>query len=291
MPLAGSVAQLATRFLDEVNAPVLSGTDEALKAIKCWFGHARFRAAAAERAEAQAGAPAQAVDKIRTRLTGRRGALTEPEAKQILAAYGIPITSEAVATSADEAAAAASRIGFPVALKIVSPEITHKTEAKGIRLNLGSETAVRTAYDEIVASARAFRSDAHIEGVLVQEMVPGGLETIVGMSKDADFGPNIVFGLGGIFVELLRDVAVRHVPLNRWDAREIVQEIRSYAILEGARGQSRRDIAAIEDVIQKLSQLAADLGDLIDEIDLNPLIVLADGAGAKVVDALMILKG
>jgi acetyltransferase len=290
MALAGSVALQATRPLDEVNVPVLSGTDEALKAIRCWFWQARFQRTAQERAEPFACASAPTVETIRVGLAGRHGALTEPEAKRILADYGIPITDEAVATSADEAAEAASRIGFPVVLKIVSPQITHKTEAKGIQLNLTSEAAVRAAYDEIVANARAYRPDAHIEGVLVQEMVPGGLETIVGMSIDRDFGSTIVFGLGGIFVELLRDVAVRHVPLNHWDARQMVREIRSYAILEGARGQPRRDITAVEDVILKLSRLAADLGDLIEEIDVNPLIVLADGAGAKVVDALMVLK-
>jgi acetate---CoA ligase (ADP-forming) len=291
VPLAGSVALQATRHLDDTSAAVLSGIDETLKAIKGWFWRARFQAAAAERAEMPAGPPPQTIEKIRTCLAKRSGALTEPEAKQILAAYCIPITTEMVATSAADAAAAATRIGFPVVLKIVSPEITHKTEAKGIRLNLASEATVRAAYDDIMANARAYRPGARCEGVLVQEMVPGGLETIIGMSKDADFGPNIVFGLGGVFVELLRDVAVRHAPLNRWDAREMVREIRSYAVLEGARGQSRRDIAAIEDVILKLSRLAADLGDLIEEIDVNPLIVLADGAGAKAVDALMILKG
>jgi acetyltransferase len=288
--LAGSVALKATRHLDEANVPVLSGTDETFKAIKCWFWQARFQAAASERAETPAGPPAQDVTKLRADLAKKHGALTEPEAKQILAVYGIPITNEVATTSAAEAAAAASRIGFPVALKIVSPEITHKTEAKGIQLNLTTEAAVEAAYDRIVANALAYRPEAHIEGVLVQEMISDGLETIAGMSKDPDFGPTIVFGLGGIFVELLRDVAVRQVPLNRWDAREIVREVRSYPVLEGVRGQSRRDILAVEDIILKLSRLAADLGDLIEEIDLNPLMVLADGAGAKVVDALVILK-
>ncbi len=288
LPLAGSVAKQATRHLDEVGAPVLMGTEESLKAIKGWFWQAEFQASAAERTPVASCASPADVEAIRVELRKRKGALTEPEAKRVLATYGIPVTSEAVATSAAEAVAAAQRIGYPVALKIVSPEITHKTEARGIKLHLESDEAVSSAYAGIVANARAYRPEATIEGVLVQEMVLDGVETIVGMSRDADFGPTIVFGLGGIFVELLRDVAVRRAPLTRRDAREMVREIRSYAVLEGARGRSRRDVAAVEDILLKLSCLVGDLGDLIEEIDLNPLTVLADGAGAKVVDALMI---
>ncbi|MGQ9676143.1 MAG: acetate--CoA ligase family protein [Chloroflexota bacterium] len=287
---AGSVADEALRIVEEAGIPVFQTMDEGLKAIKGWVWRARFMSGAEARTISSSRGPAPDVAAIKASLAGKKSALTEPEAKAILAAYGIPITKETVATSGRQAARIAREIGFPVALKIVSPDILHKTEAGGIKLNLKSEREVLAAFDEVMASARACKPTPRIEGALVQEMVSDGVEAIVGMSKDRDFGPTLMFGLGGVFVELLKDVAVRLAPINAWDASEMVREIKSYRVLEGLRGRAPRDVAAIEDVLLKLSRLTSDLADLIDEIDINPLMVLADGRGARAVDALIVLK-
>ena len=287
---AGSVADEALQIVGRAGIPVFTAVDECLKAVRGWVWRARFRMGAEMRGTPpEGGAPAD-LEALRASLIRKGRPLTEPEAKAVLAAYGIPVTRERVAGSGRQAVECARAIGYPVALKIVSPDILHKTEAGALRLGLQTDEAVLAAYEEVVASARAHRPEARIEGVLVQEMVADGLEVVVGTARDADFGPLILFGMGGIFVELLRDVAVRLAPINRWDAREMVREIRAYPILKGARGQSRRDEAAVEDVLLKLSRLLSDLGDLVEEVDLNPLLVLADGKGAKVADALIVPK-
>lgn len=284
---AGSAALPAIAEMKDAGVPVFYDTDECLKAVRAWVWRSRIAGRAVE-VPTVSGPPAEQVKEIRAWLTGRRTAPTEPEAKAILAAYGIAIAREEVAVTGEQAVEIARRIGFPVALKVVSPEITHKTEVQGVRLNLRDEGEVRLAFQQIMTSARAHVPEAHLEGVLVQEMVSDGLEAIVGISMDADFGPTIVFGLGGIFVELLRDVAVRLVPIDGWDARNMIREIKAYRLLEGFRGQPPRDVPAVEDALLKLSRLASDLGDLIEEIDLNPLMVLAEGRGVKVVDALFV---
>ncbi len=217
-----------------------------------------------------------------------KGALTEHQVKLLLSCYGIPVTREEVATSANQAAQIAEKLGCPVAMKISSPQIIHKSEAGGIQLNLSEKTLVEKAYRELVQSGKKYKPEAVIEGVLVQEMVSGGTEVIIGVSKDPTFGPTIMFGLGGIFVEILQDVSLRVLPITRRDAEEMVREIKGYEILKGARGKSKADVKVIVDILLKVSALAMDLGESIAEIDLNPVIVLPEGKGARVVDALII---
>ncbi|WP_366923049.1 acetate--CoA ligase family protein [Metallumcola ferriviriculae] len=210
--------------------------------------------------------------------------LTEYQCKQLLKAYGLPITQEGLATSAEMAIGIAADIGYPVVMKIQSPEILHKTEAKGIKLNLASAKEVKDAYHDIISNAKNYDPQAEIHGVLVQEMVGGGVEVIVGSSRDPVFGNAIIFGLGGIFVEALKDVALRIAPITRVDVEEMIKEIKGYAVLEGLRGRPAANLEAITDVILKISRFVIEYD--IKELDINPLIVT--DKGAKIVDALII---
>jgi acyl-CoA synthetase (NDP forming) len=216
-----------------------------------------------------------------------RTILTEIESKQILAEAGIPVAMAQLAKSADEAAQLAEKAGFPAVLKIVSPEITHKSDIGGVKVGLASAAEVRQAFDDIIAAAKKAEPKARIDGVAVQKMAPTGTEVIVGMSKDPQFGPVLMFGLGGIFVEVLKDVAFRIVPLEPRDARQMVREIKGFAVLEGVRGQPAADLAAIEKLILKLSEFV-EAHPEIEELDLNPVFAYADGVIA--VDARIVIS-
>ncbi len=213
--------------------------------------------------------------------------LPEYLAKQVLADYGISVTPEALATSADEAVASAQQLGFPVALKIMSAGIPHKTEAGGVRIGLADAAGVRQAYQDILDNARQYAPKAHIDGVLVQAMVSGGVEVIVGINNDPLFGPAIMFGLGGIFAEVLKDVSFRILPITRSEAIDMVREIKAFPILDGARGRPKADVEALVDTLVKLAALALDLKEHVAEIDINPLFVLPRGQGVFAADALI----
>ena len=223
-------------------------------------------------------------------LDSADGNLTEHQGKEFLAQYGIPVTGEAVAGSEDDAARIATDIGFPVVMKIDSPDILHKTEAGGLRLGIKDAAEARAAYTEIMANAKAYDASARLTGVLVQEMVMGGTEVIVGLNNDPQFGPTVMFGLGGIFVEILKDVSLRVAPLTREDAEAMIREISSFEILNGARGRPKCDIDAVADVLVRVGRLALDLEDRVAELDINPLLVLPAGQGVRVADALVIQK-
>ena len=218
------------------------------------------------------------------------GVMTERASKQVLAAYGLRVTREQLAVNATEAVARGSDIGGAIALKIESPDIPHKTEAGAIRLGVEGAAAITRAHDEVTAAARAFNPAAHIHGVLVQEMAPPGVEVMLGIATDPTFGTVVVAALGGIHVEIFRDVAYRIPPLAPADAHAMLRELRAYRLFEGVRGAPPRDIDALCDTIVRLSWLAHDLGDKLAEVDINPLIVLEHGAGVRVVDALIIRK-
>ena len=220
-------------------------------------------------------------------LLGRAQDLAEYQAKQVLADYGIAVTREALVVNADEAVQQAQSIGFPVALKIMSPDIPHKTEAGSVRIGLEDAAAVRQAFAEIMANAAAYAPTAPLEGVLVQAMVSGGVEVILGVNNDPLFGPAIMFGLGGIFAEVMKDVSFRLAPLTRSEVMEMIHEIKAFPILNGARGRPKTDIDALADTIVKLAALAIDLKDQVAEIDINPLFVLPAGQGVVAADALI----
>jgi len=196
----------------------------------------------------------------------------------------LPLVQGAVATSAEETAKLARKIGYPVAVKLASHQIVHKTEMGGVRLNLQSERDVRDAFDAIRATLEQTQKLEAMEGVLVQPMLPGGVEVMVGMSRDPLFGPLIAFGLGGIQVEILGDVQFRVAPLTDRDAMEMVQAIKGYRLLTGYRSQPATDIKAIEEVLLRLSRFVEEVPE-ITELDLNPIFALPEGQGCKIVDA------
>jgi len=269
-------------LVEDAGIPILADGLQAAEAVAklCWYHEKASQAGDASSLPPRI-LPGEGADA----LIRSRERLSEFECKRILRCYGIPVTSEALATSAEKAVAEARELGYPVALKIQSGEILHKTEAGGIRLDLASEGEVRAAYQEILASSKRFAPDAAIRGVLVQEMVQGGVEVIIGTTRDPVFGPVVMFGLGGIFVEALRDVSFRVAPVTRRDAEEMIREIRGYRVLEGMRGKPPADIDAIVEAILRVSQLVTDYADEIEEIDINPLVVFS--RGAKAVDALV----
>jgi len=231
------------------------------------------------------------IDRIKARLSDIRRAgrtmLTEKESKDILQAYDIPVTREKLARDADQAVALAEEIGWPVAMKVSSPDIPHKTEAKAIALNLTGPDQVRVAFDKIWQNAWSYNKEAVIDGVLVQEMLKPGTEVIVGMSKDAQFGPVLMFGLGGVLVEIMRDVSLRVCPISSFDAETMINEIKGAKLLQGFRGAAPADLDSIKEILLRLSRLALDLQDYVSEIDINPLVVYEKGHGAKAGDALI----
>ena len=213
--------------------------------------------------------------------------LTEFEAKKVLAAYGIRVTREFLAVDADDAMRLARSIGLPVVMKIQSSDIPHKTEAGGVRVGVPDDSAVATAFAEIVASARAYSPQAAIDGVLVQEMVSGGTELIVGIVNDPVFGPAIMVGLGGVFAEVFNDTSFRLAPITRSEAASMLTELKAFPVLDGARGRPKADIEAVIETLLRLSALAVDLRDDLAELDVNPLVVLPAGQGVFALDALI----
>jgi acyl-CoA synthetase (NDP forming) len=222
----------------------------------------------------------------RARTQGRK-ILTEVESKQLLEEAGIPTARARLATSRDAAVQAARDIGFPVVLKVVSPQITHKTDVGGVKLELKSPEEVAAAFDEIMAAARRAAPDATIDGVSVQQMARPGIEVIVGVSTDPQFGPVIMFGLGGVLVEVLKDVSFRIIPIAPRDARQMIREIKGFPLLEGYRGQDPADLAALESLLLRVSEFVEQQPE-VSELDLNPVFAYKDGALA--VDARIVLS-
>lgn len=216
-----------------------------------------------------------------------RSVLTEIEAKQVLSEAGINCNKIKLARDREQAVAIAEEIGFPVVLKISSVDITHKSDAGGVKVNLNSRQEVEKAFDEIMSSCKGAFPNANIEGISVQGMAEPGIEIILGMIKDASFGPVVMFGLGGVFVEVLKDVSFRVVPIEKVDAREMIYEIQGKKLLEGYRGQPPADVGFLQEMLVNLSNFVDNTPE-IKEIDMNP--VFAYEKGAVVVDARIILE-
>ena len=215
--------------------------------------------------------------------TGRQH-LNEEEARQVISAYGFRVPKSILAGSETEAVKAAEEIGYPVVIKISSPDILHKSDFGGVRIGIKNESEVRTCFCDIIQKARRLMPDAEIKGVLVQQMITGGKEVILGMSRDPQFGPLLMFGLGGIYIEILKDVSFRIAPIGLSEAEEMIQEIRSFPLLKGARGERPVDINTVVDNILRLSQLVTDFPEII-EMDMNPLLVFPEGSGTMALDA------
>ncbi len=221
----------------------------------------------------------------RAREQGRT-LLTEVEAKHLLAEAGIPVVEASLATSREEAVSQAGAFGYPIVLKVVSPQIAHKSDVGGVKLGLRSGDEVAAAFDAIMAAARRAAPDAAVDGVSVQRMAEPGIEVIMGMTMDPQFGPVLMFGLGGVLVEVLKDVAFRIVPIATRDARQMVREIQGFPVLQGYRGQEPADLDALEALLLKLSAFI-EAHPEVAELDLNP--VFANSKGAVAVDARIVL--
>lgn len=231
-----------------------------------------------------------ALEIIKSARKEERTSLTEIEAKKVFEAYGMPTTKIGLAKTEEEAVKLAKEIGFPIVMKIVSPDILHKSDAGGVKVNLQDEAGIRDAYNTILKNAKNYKADADIHGIAVQEMAPWGTEVILGSVNDPTFGPTVMFGLGGIFVEVLKDVTFRVTPVSLSEAEQMINEIKSSAILAGARGEAPRDRKAMADTVVKYSTMIHDLKDEIAESDANPVLLYAEGEGLRVADARIILK-
>ncbi|HYM24815.1 MAG TPA: acetate--CoA ligase family protein, partial [Vicinamibacterales bacterium] len=222
----------------------------------------------------------------------KRGAgwLTADETRGLLGAYGLPMAASAVARSADEAAALAQVMGFPVAAKLAARQVPHKSDVGAVRLDLGADAAVRRAFTDIMGIGRQLSKGDDVDGVLIQPMIPGGVETMIGVSDDPSFGPLIAFGLGGVHVEILRDVQFRVAPLTDRDADDMLYGIRGLPLLQGYRGHPPADLDALRELLLRVSRLAVDVPE-IATLDLNPVIALSPGRGCRIVDARVKIRG
>jgi len=268
--------------------PFLQGAENSLRAVRSLITYAEFQRQRQATPRVAAAASAQAETARALVATAGDKPLVERLAKELLALYGIPVTREMLATSETEALAAAHEIGYPLVLKIESPDIAHKTEAGGVLLDIRDDDALRQGFAQIITHARQYRPDAEITGVLVQEMVRKGRELILGMAQDPGHGPAIAVGMGGIYVEVLNDVALGVLPLAPHDARAMLRRLRGVAILDGTRGAAPADIDAVVTILGAFARLCHDLRDVVSEIDINPLVVFDQGKGACVVDCLIV---
>ena len=289
--VGGERCEEAMQWLVEHDIPAYDAPDLAVKAMGTLRDYARLQEVKSETPYENKQADIKAAREIiaAVRADGRTS-LTEIESKRIFGAYGLPVVSTELATSEDEAVKLANANGYPVVLKIVSPDILHKSDAGGVKVNLKDEAGVRSAYQEILKNAKAYKADANVHGIAVQHMAPWATEIIIGSINDATFGPTVMFGLGGIFVEVLKDVTFRVAPIAEAEAAAMLDEIKSAPILDGVRGESARDKAALADVLAKYAFMVADLADEVKESDANPVLVYEKGDGVKVVDARIILK-
>jgi acyl-CoA synthetase (NDP forming) len=282
-----SAAAIAT--LGGAGIPCYTSMPSCARAIRALVDYGAFQERVARR-PAEPPVPVAARDEV-ARALGQSGpVLTEIASKALLARYGVPLPPEALAASEAEAVAAAGKIGGAVALKVQSPDILHKTEAGAVALGLSGEAAVREGYHLVLARALAARPGARIDGVLVQAMARRGVDIILGVTRDPDFGPMLMVGLGGIHVEVLRDVAFAPVPLGIEDALALLGQLKGAALLDGVRGEPAADRTALVELMVALSCFAADHAEAIEEIDLNPVIVHAAGEGLTIVDALIVKR-
>jgi acetate---CoA ligase (ADP-forming) len=261
-----------------------AGLELGVRAVHHAIGYGLARARAGRR-RAAAGARS-----FPTLAEGWSGTVAELDAKRLLAAYGVPAPAERLAADAEAAAAAAVEIGFPIVLKVHSPDLPHRSDVGGVRLGLCSAHEVRAAWTELLDAVRRHRSEARVDGVLVARQVTPVVELIAGVNMDPQFGPVVVAGAGGIFVEVLGDVALRLPPLDEEEALAMLEELRATPLLQGARGLPPADVRAAAGVLVRLGELALDLGPRLRAIDVNPLLVLPDGEGALAADALLILE-
>jgi 4-hydroxybutyryl-CoA synthetase (ADP-forming) len=279
------------RIMSEGGIPYYLYSEPAIRTLKAMYDFKKWvDEASTKRATLQFAKDTAKVKSIfeNVRKNGRSN-LLEEEGYEVLEAYGFPTPKSILCITEQECMNAARQIGYPLVMKIVSPDIIHKSDAGGVKVGIKSDDELRNSFRTITENALKYKSDAKIKGVLVQEMVKSAKETILGASQDPTFGPVIMFGLGGIYVEVLKDVVFRIVPIDQQEAINMVESIKTIKLLKGVRGEKSSDLKAISDSLQRLSQLVVDFPE-IKEFDINPLLVLEEGKGARVVDARIILN-
>ena len=271
--------------------PAFETPDKAVNALAALREYSRIRSLATEILPEPGGKSlGQAREVIAAARAQGRNVLTEVEAKEVFSAYGLPVAATVLARTEDAAVTAANGIGYPVVMKIVSPDILHKSDAGGVKIDIKDDGGARSAYRAIMAAAKTYKANANIHGIAVQQMAPPGTEVILGSVDDPSFGPTVMFGLGGVFVEVLKDVTFRVAPVSSTQAGLMLEEIEGAPILAGARGEAPRDRDALVQLIMAYSRMILDLEDDIAESDANPVFVYEKGRGLTVVDARIILK-
>jgi acetyltransferase len=277
------------RILGEGSIPYYGFPEEAAGALARMVQHREWRERTREPVERFAVDRERAATSLLAAQKAGRLRLNEVEARQVVAAYGLPLPKSQLALNVEQAVQWAEEIGYPAVMKIISPDILHKSDIRGVQVGLKNEKEVRLAYEEIINRAYRYLPDADVWGVAVQEMVAVGKEVILGVTKDPTFGQLLMFGLGGIYVEVLKDVIFRVAPLTRSEAEEMVHGIRSFPLLAGARGEKPSDLKAIVDCILRVSQMVTDFPQIV-ELDINPLFAYEDGQGAIAVDARIVIS-
>lgn len=272
--------------LQDAGIPVFTDTARAVAALAV-FGQWSERRRATGGTRAPVPAPVVRPAPVVQALAAGRATLTEVEGKALVAFFGVPVVEERVATSATEAAAAAEALGFPVVLKVLSPDIAHKSEAGGVRLGIASGTAAAAAFEEVVAAARSFAPGARIEGAVLQRQEASGVEVLAGITRDPVFGPTLTLGLGGILTELLGDVSHALLPVDAARARQMLERLKGFRLLTGFRGRPACDVEALCAAVAALSDAALACGDGLTELEVNPFIVRPAGQGVVAVDCLV----
>jgi acetyltransferase len=286
--MGSEAVQPGVEMLNRYGIPNYPVPERAVAAMAAMIQHRRWRQrppVQPETFQVDQGSVRRVLDKVKA---GGRVGIGDVEAREIMEAYGIPTPRTLLARNPDEAVRFADEIGLPIVVKIASPDILHKTDVGGVKLNVMSLADVRDAFELMVYRANRYMPGAEIWGCLVQEQIVGGKEVIVGMNRDAHFGPLMMFGLGGIYVEALKDVSFRVAPFDRRDAHEMIREIRAHNLLRGVRGESRSDMDAVVDALLRLSQLVLDFTE-IAEFDINPLVVFEEGRGLVGIDMRLVL--
>ncbi len=287
--MGGEESSRAEEILREAGVPNFQFPEEAVRTLKAMREYTEYLARPRRtlvRFDVDRGKVRETFDSV---LAQGRKELVEVEAREVLASYGLPVARTRLATNLEECIRAAREIGYPVVLKIASPLILHKTDVGGVVVGIRDTDELVNAYEAVTSAARKFVPAASIWGVLVQEMLPPSRELIVGMSRDAQFGPLLMIGLGGIYVEVLGDVSFRLAPVSEEEALEMLRELKSYGLLKGTRGEKAADIEAVVESILRISQMVIDFPE-IAEMDINPLRVLEEGKGCLAADARIVLK-
>jgi acetyltransferase len=282
--MGGGAVEEASKLLVENGVPCFDFPEKAIQTISAMYTYKRFLSQSATE-------PATFIDvnkeRVKEIITSARGdgrvVLLSTEAADLVEAYGIPVPANRLVKTAEEAVKAADEFGYPIVLRIVSPDILHKTDIGGVALNLSSPEEIRQAFDRIITSVSKFMPRARIYGVMCYHMVPKGREMIIGMSQDVQFGPLIMFGLGGIYVNFLKDVSFRLAPLSEQEAGEMMEETKAYTLLKGIRGEEASDIEALKEMLLRVSQLVWDFPEIV-EMDINPVIVYGEGKGCYALD-------